>query len=108
MCCPILVARTCGKAPIFDRNVFLHVAVVLPRKSDFTLKMLCMHHIIRTDVSIIVVVSIAGCSPQNTKTTKPPNLQLPQYLSYSTFYDSVKNIKKLIPSLWLSEFSDFS
>ena len=29
---------------ILDRDIFSHVIVVLPRKSDFTLKMLCMHH----------------------------------------------------------------
>ena len=46
MCCPIPRARTCGKAFILDRNTFSHVAAVLPRKTDFALEMLCMHHII--------------------------------------------------------------
>ena len=32
-----------GSAPY---NIFSHFVVVLPRKSDFTLEMLCMHHII--------------------------------------------------------------
>ena len=44
MCCPIPGTRACGKASILDRNTFSHVIVVLPSKSDFTLKMLWMHH----------------------------------------------------------------
>ena len=36
----------CGNPPALDHNIFPHVDVVLPRKTDFTLKMLCMHHII--------------------------------------------------------------
>ena len=31
---------------MLDRNTFSHLAVVLPRKTDFTLEMLCIHHII--------------------------------------------------------------
>ena len=46
VCCTILGARTCGNPSILDRNIFLHVAAVLPRKTDFTLKMLCIHHMI--------------------------------------------------------------
>ena len=46
VCCTIPGTRTYKKASILDRNIFSHVDVVLPRKSDFTLKMPCMHHII--------------------------------------------------------------
>ena len=45
-CCTIPGTRTCGNPPALDPNIFSHVVVVLPRKRDFTLKMLCMHHII--------------------------------------------------------------
>ena len=39
-----------------------------------------------------MVVSIAGCLLQTVEATEPPNfISAGQYLSYSTFYDSVKN-----------------
>ena len=34
------------KSASLNNYIFAHVAAVLPRKTDFTLKMLCMYHII--------------------------------------------------------------
>ena len=53
------------------------LAATVRRKSDFTLKMLRMHHMIPIpNPCILVVISIAGCSLQITEATAPPNLAL--------------------------------
>ena len=44
-----------------------------PEAQSFTLKMLCVHHIIQHQYTHAVAVSIAGCSSQIMEATATPN-----------------------------------
>ena len=77
-------------------NIFLHLAAVLPRKCDFTMKMLYMHHMI----PIRYVYASGGfySSPfAPVCLRRQPNHQtLPWYLSYSALYDRLKTSKSRV------------
>ena len=64
-----------SKSISLNSHMSSHVVDVLPRKTDFTLEMVCMQCTtqFRTDISILVVVFIVGRSPQIVEATEPPN-----------------------------------
>ena len=78
---------------------------MLPRKSDFTLKMLWMHHIFPNRYIHPSGGLYSWLFLLNRSRRQPNHQTLPRYLSYSTLYDNVKNTKKWypprgLPTIW--------